>query len=173
MSITIADTYYLKALNLYPYDLDQVIEALNFAISYDKDHAGAHCLLGNLNMYQLGKISEAENHFEKALASDLNYVDTYYSYTNLLIQIGEYGKAKKLISYAYKIKGINVSRLKHSEGLIAEIKGHLHKAKRYMKFAYERSCNQTERNFLKEELDRVNSKLKPPDKSSASKREGK
>jgi len=37
----LADTYYLKALNLYPYDLDQVIEALNFAISYDKDHAGA------------------------------------------------------------------------------------------------------------------------------------
>ena len=165
MSITLADTYYLKALNLYPYDLDQVIEALNFAISYDKDHAGAHCLLGNLNMYQLGKISEAENHFEKALASDLNYVETYYSYTNLLIQIGEYGKAKKLINYAYKIKGINISRLKHSEGLIAETMGQLHKAKRDIKFAYDRSYNKAERIFLEEELDSVNSKLKTQHKS--------
>lgn len=173
MSITIADTYYLKALNLYPYDLDQVIEALNFAISYDKDHAGAHCLLGNLNMYQLGNISEAENHFEKALASDLNYVETYYSYANLLIQIGEYGKAKKLINYAYKIKGINIPRLKHSEGLIAEIKGHLHKAKRYMMLAYDRSYNKAERDFLKEELDRVTSKLKAPKKQADSKREEK
>ncbi|NNG27070.1 MAG: hypothetical protein HKM87_06060, partial [Ignavibacteriaceae bacterium] len=55
MSITLADTFYLKALDLYPFELDQVIEALNYAISYDNDHAGAHCLLGKLNLYQLGK----------------------------------------------------------------------------------------------------------------------
>ena len=155
MSISLADTYYLKALDLYPYQLDKVTEALNYAISYDEDHAGAHCLLGMLNMYQLGKYIEAEGHFEKALTGDINYAETYYSYTNWLIR------------YAYKIKGANISRLKHSEGLIAEIKGDLLKAKEYMKLAYGRSYRKYEREFLKEELDRVKSKLKALKKSSS------
>ena len=166
MSITLADSYYLKALDLYPYELDQVTEALNFAISYDNDHAGAHCLLGMLNLYQLGKYREAEDHFERALASNIDYAETYYSYADLLIQMGEYGKAKKLIKYAYKIKGINVIRLKHIEGLIAEIKGNYVKAKECMKLAYLNSYKKVEREYLKEELDRVNSKLKDQKKSS-------
>jgi len=166
MSITLADSYYLKALDLYPFELDQVTEALNFAISYDNDHAGAHCLLGKLNLYQLGKYREAEDHFEKALASDIDNTETYYSYADLLIQIGEYGKAKKLIKYAYKIKGINVWRLKHYEGLIAEIKGNYLKAKKCMKLAYANSYRKYEREYLKDELERVKSKMKSLNKSS-------
>ena len=166
MSINLADTYYLKALDLYPYNLDQVTEALNYAIGYDNDHAGAHCLLGVLNMYQLGNYIESEKHFEKALAGDINYTETYYYYANLLIQIGEYGKAKKLIKYAYKIKGINKLWMKHNEGLIAEINCDLKKAKKYMKFAYNNSYRKFEREFLKEELQRIKSKLKSQKKSS-------
>ena len=165
MSLSLADTYYLKALDLYPYELDKVTEALNYAIGYDNDHAGAHCLLGMLNMYQLGKYIEAEKHFERALAGDIDYPETYYYYADLLIQTGEYSRAKKLIKYGYKIKGINLSRMKHNEGLIAEIKGNLQKAKKYMKFAYNISYRKFEREFLKEELGRINSKLKSQKKS--------
>lgn len=167
MSVSLADTYYLKALDLYPYELDQVIEALNYAIGYDNDHAGAHYLLGMLNMYQLGNYGEAENNFEKALTCDLNHAWTYYSYINLLIQTGEYGRAKKLIKYAYKIKGIEKVWLKHKEGLIAENKGNYSKAKQYLNCAYERSCSKRERDFLKEELDRVESKMKSHKKSGS------
>lgn len=167
MTITLADTYYLKALDLYPYELDKVIEALNYAISYDNDHAGAHYLLGMLNMYQMGKYAEAEDHFEKSLAGDINHTGTYYAYADLLIHIGEYGKAEKLINYAYKVKGINLSRMKHNEGLIAEINGDYKKAKEYMKLAYGSSYRKFEREFLKEELDRVKSKLKTLKKSGS------
>jgi len=166
MSITLADSYYLKALDLYPFELDQVTEALNFAISYDNDHAGAHCLLGKLNLYQLGKYREAEDHFEKALASDIDNTETYYAYAELLIQISEYGKAKKLIKYAYKIKGISVWRLNYYEGLIAEIKGKYMKAKKCMKLAYSNSYRKYERDYLKDELERVKSKMKSLKKSS-------
>lgn len=110
MSLTLSDTYYLKALDLYPYELEKVTEAFNYAISYYNDHAGAPCLLGMLNMYQLGKYFEAEKNFEKSLAGDINYPETYYYYADLLIQTGEYSRAKKLIKYGYKIKGINLSR---------------------------------------------------------------
>jgi len=64
-------------------------------------------------------------------------------------------KAKKLINYAYKLRN-NISRLKHSEGWIAEIMGQYTKPKRDIKFAYDRSYNKAERILLKEELDRVN-----------------
>lgn len=169
MSITIADTYYLKALDLYPYDLDKVTEALNYAIGYDEDHPGANCLLGMLNMYQLGRYAEAESHFEKALAGDITYLETYYNYALLLIQTEEHVRAKKLIKYAYKVKGVNISRMKHNEGLIAEINGDLQKAKELMKHAYDRSYKKPERDYLKNELERINSKLKSKNKSSGKK----
>ena len=156
----------MKALDLYPFELDQVTEALNFAISYDNDHAGAHCILGKLNLYQLGKYREAEDHFEKALASDIENTETYYAYAELLIQIDEFGRAKKLIKYAYKIKGISVWRLRYYEGLIAEIKGDYLKAKKCMKLAYAKSYRKYERVFLKDELERVKSKMKSLKKSS-------
>jgi tetratricopeptide (TPR) repeat protein len=120
-------------------------------------------------MYQLGKFTEAESHFEKALGSDLNHIDTYYYYVNLLIQTGEYAKAKKLIKYAYKIKGVNLSRMKHNEGLIAEINGDYQKAKKYVSLAYDSSYKKAEREFLKDELDRVNSKIKGTKKSGSKK----
>ncbi|QQS36141.1 MAG: hypothetical protein IPM56_18185 [Ignavibacteriales bacterium] len=165
MSTNLADTYYLKALDYYPYDLENVIEALNYAISYDDSHAGANCLLGKLNVYQLGNYSKAEAYFEKALAGDINHTETHYSYADLLIQVGEYLRAKKLIKYSYKVKGINVSRLKYNEGLISEISGDLEKAKNYMTFALSRSFNKSEREFLSEALERINSKIKSEDES--------
>ena len=167
MALTLADTYYLKALDLYPYELDKVTEALNYAVGYDSEHAGAHCLLGMLNMYQLGRYKEAEIHFETALAGDLNYTETYYSYASLLIQTGEYERAKKLIGYAYNVKGINIPRMKHNEGLIAEITGNLSAAKEYIKLAYDLSYRKNEREFLKEELVRIKAKLKSVKKSDS------
>ncbi len=166
MAITLADTYYLKALDSYPWDLEQATEALNYAIGYDNEHAGALCLLGKLNMYELCNYEEAENHYEKALVSDINYTETYYSYTDLLINIGEYERAKKLIKHAYKIKGINLARMKHYEGLIAEINGDLEKALKYMTCAYDNSYKSNEHKYLKSELDRIKSKQKGKDKTS-------
>ncbi len=160
MAITIADSYYLKALDLYPYELDQVTEALNYAVGYDDEHAGAHNLLGMLNIYQLGNYSEAEKHFEKALASDINHVQSYYNYADLLIEIGEFERAKKLIDHAYKIKGARIPRLKRYEGLIAEISGDLAKAKEYMNSAYKNSCRKYERDFFRNELARIKAKIK-------------
>jgi hypothetical protein len=60
------------------------------------EHPGAYCLLGMLNMYELSKYEEAESHFGKALASDINHIGTYYSsYADLLIQTSEHGRAKR------------------------------------------------------------------------------
>ena len=77
MSLTIADQYYLKAVDFYPYDLAQTTEALNYALSYDSEHSQANCLMGRLHMEVLKNFETAEQYFEAAIVSNLQYVDTY------------------------------------------------------------------------------------------------
>lgn len=149
----------MQAYESYPYDLSETLEALSYAISYDSSHAGAHCLLGQLNFNELKQYSKAEYHFEQALISDINYVATYEHYAMLLIITGRYNKAQRLIKYAYSVTGINVAIILHREGLMHEYQHRLFMAKKFMKLAYTNSCNQEERSFFREELERVKTKL--------------
>lgn len=169
MENTLSNTYYLKALENYPYDLSEAMESLSYALSYDSDHAGAHCLMGRLNMEQLKRYDLAEYHFEQAMISDINYVATYEYYALLLITLKEFDRAEKLISHSYKIKGVNLSTMQHREGLLNEYCRNLKKAKSLMKEAYDNSCCEEERGFIKNELDRVKSKLKSSEKKAKAK----
>lgn len=157
---TLSNKYYLQAYEAYPYDLTEALESLSYALSYDSDHAGAHCLLGRLNLEQLKQFKKAEYHFEHALISDINYSATYEYYSLLLIILKDYKKAEKLIKFSYTIKGVNMAVMQHREGLLYESRKNMIKAKKLMKLAYNNSCNEEERSFLKNELDRVESKLK-------------
>lgn len=159
MSNTLSNKYYLKALEAYPYDLTDAMESLNYALSYDSEHAGAHCLLGQLNMEQLKQYEKAEYHFDQALINDVNYTVTYEYYSLLSIYKKEYDKALKLIKYAYKIPAINMALMRHREAIIAEHQNELQKAKNLMKQAYHDSCNEEDRGFIKSELDRIKAKL--------------
>lgn len=164
MSNTLSNKYYLKALEAYPYDLTDTMESLDYALSYDSEHAGAHCLLGQLNMEQLKQYEKAKYHFDQALINDVNYTVTYEYYSLLFIYKQEYEKALKLINYALRIPSINRAIMKHREAIISEHLNELKKAKKMMKQAYHDSCDEEERSFIKLELDRIKAK------SGASKR---
>tara|TARA_Y100000768_G_scaffold319786_1_gene255499 strand:+ start:420 stop:554 length:135 start_codon:yes stop_codon:yes gene_type:complete len=41
---TLATKYFIKATDAYPFNLEETIEALDYALSYDETHAGAHCI---------------------------------------------------------------------------------------------------------------------------------
>jgi tetratricopeptide (TPR) repeat protein len=145
------------------------MESLNYALSCNSEHAGAHCLLGRLYAEQLKQFDKAEHHFEQALVSDMNYVDTYAYYSLLLITFSEYGRASKLLKYAYKVKGVSMCMLKHREALICESKKEYAPAKELMKLAFVYSINEREGNFLKVELERVKSKLNKGKKKKSKK----
>ena len=159
MNNTLSNKYYLQALEAYPYDLTEALESLSYALSYKSDHAGAHCLSGQLNLEQLKQFEKAEYHFKQALISDINYVATYEHYSMLLILLKEYERAEKLIKYAYTVKGVNLASMQYREGLLNEYQKKLSDAKRLMKLAFDNSCNEEERTFLMKELGRVKSKL--------------
>lgn len=170
MELCISTDQDLSELEAYPYDLTEALESLSYALSYESNHAGAHCLLGRLNMEQLKQFEKAEYHFEQALISDIKYIATYEHYSMLLILLKEYEKAEKIIKHAYTIKGVNLSIMQHREGLLNEYKKNMVTAKRFMKLAYDNSCNEEERNFLKNELERVKSKVNAAKKKKSAKK---
>jgi tetratricopeptide (TPR) repeat protein len=106
MNITQADKYFLKALDAFDYDMEELVESLDYALSHDEEHAPTLCLLGRTHMEKMKNFREAQHCFEMALIADKNYVDTYKYYSKLLIWIGQLDHAKILIQKAEKIVGM-------------------------------------------------------------------
>ena len=89
MAITLADQYYLKAVNEYGYDIEVSIENLNYALSYDPEHVGANCLMGQLYVEYFEDYEKAEAYFQAALSSNPQHITTCKQYCNLLIRLWE------------------------------------------------------------------------------------
>ena len=159
MNYTLSNKYFLQALDAYPYSLSEVIENLEYALSYDAEHAGAHCLLGRLYLEQLKMYDKAAYHFERALAIDMNYVVIYEYYSLLLISACDYEKALKLIRFANTIKGVNNVIMSYRESIIYENLKKYNKAIASMEKAYHLSCNEEERIFIHKQLARIKKKM--------------
>ena len=159
MNISLSHKYYLKACDAYPYDLNETMESLDYALSYNSDYAAAHSLLGRLHFEQTRDYTAAKYHFKYALYCDANYAATYEHYSIFLIVIQDFNTAKDILQKAAKIKGVSPVMLLHREALIAESTNNLTTAKVLMKKAYKHSCFEEERTFLKTELERIKSKL--------------
>jgi tetratricopeptide (TPR) repeat protein len=160
MDITLADQYYLKALDSYPYCREFVIENLNYALSYDDKHAQALCLLGRLYMYELKEYRAAIACLQKALESDMNYPDTYKYLSLLKIWLSDYDGALKLINYGMKVEGMDISTLLLLKSLISECKGELDLAKTILKQAKLYSIDQELIDRIDRNIRRVKNKMK-------------
>lgn len=174
MATSLANNYYLKALDCYPWELSEFLEAINYALSYDANHADANCLFGRFYMEQLCKFKDATHHFEKALTADINNIPTYYAYICLTIQTGDHKKGRKLLRMAKDIAGIDNSYLKHLEALILEKEGKLKASKKLLKhLLQDETCNSV-RAYVKNELSRIKDKQKKTarKKSKKSKNKG-
>ncbi len=160
MSISIADTYYLKAVSSYPWQVEAATENLNFALSYDENHAQANCLMGRLHMEILKDFEGAEFYFEQAIMNDLQYIDTYKWFSLLKIWTGEFDKARKIIDYGMKIKGMDKALLIHRKALICEAQGYSIAAQKLLVYAMRCSLSESYVTFFKDELSRIQTKLK-------------
>ena len=120
MEMTLADNYYLKAISDYPYNLQEVAENLNYALSYDEDHAQSLCLLGQMQMFVFKEYQVAEVTFRRALCADLDYPETYPYFALLKIKLKDFDGAEKLLLRAAKVPGTELYRLDVIMGLIKE-----------------------------------------------------
>ncbi len=101
------DKYLCKALDAYPYYLEEVIESLEYALSGDNNNAATLCLYGRVYAEQLQDYSTAKTYFQDALAADMKAVFVYPNFIQLLIDFDEDVEAEKLIDFALTLKGID------------------------------------------------------------------
>ena len=101
------DRYLVKALDAYPYNLEEAIESLDYALSGDNNNAATLCLYGRVYAEQLQDYSMAKTYFQDALAADIKAVFVYPYFIQLQIDFDEDDEAQKLIDFALTIKGID------------------------------------------------------------------
>lgn len=161
MDLTKADQYYLKAIDGYPFNMEFVIENLNYALSYDDEHASSNCLLGRIFMYDLKNYEKAGQCFYQALKGDFNFPDTYKHYSLLRIWQGEYSRALNIIERGAKVKGMDQSSLLIQKAIIYELTGDFLRAHKVLKKAKLFSIDKNKTNKIKEDLIRIKQKMKP------------
>ncbi len=160
MELTLADQYYLKARDHFPYCLEDAVENLNYALSYDDEHVQSHCLLGRVHMYELKDYAIAAHCFRRALYSDPSFPDVYKYYSLLKIWQGDYDAALILVRAGLRVKGMNVSILFLNESLIYECQGQLRKARAILKKARLLSIDRTTIEEIDQGLCRIKRKVK-------------
>jgi tetratricopeptide (TPR) repeat protein len=166
---TLADKYYLKAVDSYPYDLEEVVESLKYALSYDNEHVGANYLMGKIYAEQLHNYDEAESYYQIAMAADPRNETVCLDYVLLLITMKEFGKAEKLIGYTRSLKGVDLARVYHREGLIQEYQYAYDKAIQLYEKATLDCYNEEFSGYLDATLRRVKAKQKLKKKTSSGK----
>lgn len=163
MGVNLADKYFIQAFDNYGFNMDEAIEALNYALSHDSEHSGAHFLLGRMNMEYLQNFELSEYHFQMALVNGPS-PRVYVYYSLLLIKLKEYKKARKIIDHAKTIKGANEAALYHREALLLERTGNLQEAKELYGTAFDLAFEDDERVYLKAEVERIKNRLDKKEK---------
>lgn len=127
-----ANTYLIKAIDSYPYNLEECMEALEYALAYEQENPIAHCLMGRMQMEYFMNYTEALYHFEAALAADVQYMETYYPYIHCLITVEAYQKAAKVIDFALTRNAVDKAQIYELQAMIEEREFHFKKALKLM-----------------------------------------
>lgn len=141
------DKYLFQALDNYPFSLEETIESLDYAFSYDAKNTMVLCLYGRIQAEQLMNYDEAKSYFQEALSINIHALEVYPYYLQTLILNEDYEEAQKLIDFALTIKGINKSDIYVKKAILFEAQNEFKKALKEIKnaklhslqFAYE--CN--------------------------------
>ncbi len=151
--------YYFEALDNYPYNLPDCVEALNYALSYDPEDADSLCLMGRIYAETLKDYETAKSYFEMAMQSNVSNVNTPKYYISCLIDHEDYDEAEKLIAYALKIKGIAKADLLYRKSFLYEKKEEYKKALHSIKEAKKFSYNKSMTDFLNEREKLIKGKM--------------
>lgn len=152
------NTYVLKALEAYPYDVTATVEALNYALSYEPDNAHALALMGQVYHEQLHEYEEARTYYEAALASRLDLPHIYAKYIHLLLHADDFNEAQKVIDYAITIKGVDKSGIMAAQGQLYESLEQFEKAREALLEAKFLALNSGFMDWIDGELARVKKK---------------
>ena len=153
------DKYVFQALDNYPYSLEETIESLDYAFSYDAKNTMVLCLYGRIQAEQLLNYEEAKNYFQEALAINIHALEVYPFYLQALILNEDFEEAEKLIDFALTIKGINKAEILVKKAILLEVKIEFKKALKEIKNAKLHSINYTSDSEINEAEKRIKGKM--------------
>lgn len=170
------DKYLFQALDNYPYSLEETIESLDYAFSYDSKNTMVLCLYGRIQAEQLLNYEEAKSYYQQALSINIHALEVYPYYLKALILNEDYEEAQKLIDFALTIKGINKSEIYIKKAILLEAQQEFKKALKEIKnakiyslqFAYESDINDVEKR-IQDKIDLLKKKKKKSKKGSKKK----
>ena len=168
---TINDTYLYKALDAFPYDIEETMEALNYALSYNEKNPIALGLMARVYGEILGEYEEAKEYFQEALGYDVYCIKLYPHYLNVLLWNEDYAEAEKLIDFGLTVKGTDKAVLHLKKAILFESNFEFKEALKCLKSAKKYAFNGAFMSYLEEEKGRIKSKM--PKKKKKSKKEKK
>jgi Flp pilus assembly protein TadD len=159
MERTNYNRYVFKALEAYPYELAETMEALNYALSYDTDNVKALCLMGKVYAEQLGDYEMAKSYFEQALENGLEMPYIYPDYIATLILNEDLIEAQKVLEYARKVKGSNKAVLYNLQSWLFEQWRQYKMAIKAMEQVKVHAYNADYQDYAEREIVRIKKKL--------------
>ena len=174
------DKYLFQALDNYPYSLEETIESLDYAFSYDAKNTMVLCLYGRIQAEQLWNYEEAKNYFQEALSINIHALEVYPYYLHVLILNEDYEEAQKLIDFALTIKGINKSEIFVKKAILLEAQQEFKKALKEIKnaklttlqFTFDSDITEVEKR-IKGKIELLEKKKKPRKSKKDSKKKSK
>lgn len=151
--------YLYQAMDAYPYNLEETIEALTYAISYDDNNALALGLLARVHAEQLKQYKSAISLYNRALKVNLHEVSLYPHFINALLWNEDWEQAQKLINFALKVKGVDKGLMHLKQALLFEYKGQYKKSIKWAERARELTFNDAQINHIDSEIKRFKRKL--------------
>jgi len=164
------NSYLYKAIDAYPYCIEETMEALNYALSYNNKDVLALCLMGRVYSEQFQDYTLAKQYFEEALSEGIDTPQIYSYYVQALIWNGDFKEAEKLIGFALTIKGVDNGLLLMKKGQLYEAMGKYKLALATLKEAKNEGLNNDFVDYVKNEICRVKQKVKPKKKKMKNKK---
>ncbi|WP_025740563.1 tetratricopeptide repeat protein [Aquimarina pacifica] len=163
------DKYLFQALDAYPYDLEETVESLNYALSYDAKNPVALCLMGQIYAENLKDYATAKQYYQEALSENLYALDVYPKYINVLLWNEDDKDAEKLIDFALTIKGIDKALIYLKKGILFEQRKEYKKALKALKLAKENAYNNCFITDVEGDEQRIRDKMPKKKKNSKTK----
>ena len=99
--------YVTKAMDAYPYQLQETVEALTYALSYDEGNVLALVLLGRVYAEQMHNYSEAIRCYEEAMGCDMEAVIIYPYFVQGIDIVRRIRQSQKPDWICYDCKGVD------------------------------------------------------------------
>ncbi|MDC8005433.1 tetratricopeptide repeat protein [Aureisphaera galaxeae] len=150
--------YLFKAFDAYSYSLEETMEALNYALSYDPENTEALYLMAQVYAFQLKDYETAKAYFEKLMGIDVKMPKIYPNYIWVLMRNEDYPQAQRLLEFALTVKGTDKPLLRLLQGQLLESQNVLKASLAAFEMAKDEGGNSDFINYVKGEIERVKDK---------------